>query len=187
MRKRFDVEPTSILGVVTLLRKPVGDDRGLLARLFCDEEFRELGLMPSVRQINQSRTRRRGTIRGMHFQHRPHAEAKLVSCLKGEIFDVAVDLRRSSPTFLQWHGQTLSGENFQSLYIPPGCAHGFQTLTDDCELLYLHSEPYQPQCEGALNALDPALGIVWPLDITDMSDRDRAHPNVAADFDGIEP
>ena len=141
-------------------------------------------LKPIV-QINRSLTLRRGAVRGMHFQYPPHAETKIVSCLKGEIFDVAIDVRANSPTFLQWHGAILSAENCQSLLIPEGFAHGFQTLTDDCELLYLHTAPHTPQSEGALNAQDSRVGIAWPEPITEMSDRDQSHPQVSADFQGV--
>ena len=109
----------------------------------------------------------------------------MVSCLRGEVFDVAVDLRAGSPTFLRWHGEVLSAGNQRSLLIPRGFAHGFQALTDDCELLYLHSAAYAPGAEGAASALDPALAIRWPLDITDMSERDRGHPMLEPDFKGI--
>jgi dTDP-4-dehydrorhamnose 3,5-epimerase len=121
----------------------------------------------------------------MHFQFPPHAEDKLVSCLRGEVFDVAIDLRSGSTTFLQWHGEILSGENCKSLLIPQGFAHGFQTLSQDCELLYLHSAAYHPGAEGALNPLDPAVGIEWPLAFTDISERDSKHPLIAQTFTGV--
>ncbi len=121
----------------------------------------------------------------MHFQYPPHAEDKLVGCVRGEVFDVAVDLRANSPTFLSWYGEILSAENSRSLMIPQGFAHGFQTLTDDCELIYLHSKPYVPSAEGALNARDPRLAITWPLLVTDISARDSSHPNLAHDFKGV--
>lgn len=136
-------------------------------------------------QVNHTLTRRRGTVRGMHFQWPPHAETKFVSCLAGEILDVAVDLRRHSPTFLRWHGEILSVANQRSLLIPEGFAHGFQALTDDCELLYLHTAAYAPGAEGALNALDPRLAIAWPLPVTDRSERDCLHALVADDFEGL--
>lgn len=187
MLTRFEIEKTALKGVSIVRRKPVEDGRGMFARLFCDDEFLQFGLIDRVCQINQSLTRHRGTIRGLHFQHPPHAEAKFVTCLRGEVFDVAVDLRRNSPTFLQWHGEVLSEKNFAGLYIPPGFAHGFQTMSDDCELLYLHSVPYRPDAEGALNAFDPATAIDWPLPVTDMSDRDRGHALITPAFAGIEP
>lgn len=161
------------------------DARGSLSRLFDDQAFAEIGLRQAIRQINHSVTHRRGTVRGLHFQHPPHAETRIVSCLRGEIFDVAVDLRPDSPSFLKWHGEVLSAENLGALCIPEGFAHGFQALSDECELLYLHTGHYTPEAEGALHATDPRLGIVWPLAITAMSERDRAHPFIAGDFPGI--
>jgi dTDP-4-dehydrorhamnose 3,5-epimerase len=182
---RFSAAATPIDGLLLVRRKPLEDARGSLTRLFCAEEFSALGLFSSISQINHSVTRRTGSIRGMHFQHPPHAEHKLVTCLKGGVFDVAVDLRAGSPTFLRWHGETLTAENAASLYVPAGFAHGFQAMTDDCELIYLHSQPYRPDAEGALNAFDPALAIDWPLPVADMSERDRNHPNLTPAFRGL--
>ena len=184
---RFDFVPTPIAGLMCVQRQRLEDNRGFLSRFYCAEEFKAAGVFQTVAQINHTLTRRKGAVRGMHFQRPPHAEIKLVSCLHGEIFDVAVDLRRHSPTFLQWHGVVLSAENQRSLLIPEGFAHGFQALTDDCELIYLHTAAYQPAAEGAVNANDPRLAIAWPLDIKEISDRDRAHLLLAADFEGIEP
>ena len=183
---RFDVTTTRIDGLVVIRRKPIGDDRGFLARLFCDEDFAALGIPMRTRQINHTKTVRKGTVRGMHFQHPPHAEIKLVTCVRGIVFDVAVDLRKGSPTFLQWHAETLSADSPTSLYIPRGFAHGFQTMADDCELLYAHSDPHAPASEGAFHALDPAFSIRWPLPVAEMSERDRAHVHLARDFEGIE-
>lgn len=143
------------------------------------------GINKPIAQINHTLTRKKGAVRGMHFQRPPHAEIKLVSCLKGEIWDVAIDLRSDSATFLQWHGETLSAENRKSLLIPEGFAHGFQTLTEDCELIYLHTSAYHPESEGALNATDPKLAIAWPLAISDISERDRNHKSIEQDFQGI--
>jgi dTDP-4-dehydrorhamnose 3,5-epimerase len=153
--------------------------------LFCAEEFASIGWRNPVAQINHTMTHRRGTVRGMHFQYPPYAERKLISCLQGEIWDVAVDLRRDSSTFLHWHGETLSAGNQRSLLIPEGFAHGFQTLTEDCELIYLHSATYQPEVEGALNPADPELAIAWPHPISEMSERDRQHPPLGPDFQGV--
>jgi dTDP-4-dehydrorhamnose 3,5-epimerase len=182
---RFDFSPTALSGLAVVERKPIADDRGFLERSWCAEEFHAAGWEMSIAQINHTLTRQCGTVRGMHFQHPPYAEIKLVTCFRGEIFDVAVDLRRNSPTFLKWHGEVLSATNHRSLLIPEGFAHGFQTLTDDCELLYLHSAPYCQGAEGALNAGDPRLGIAWPLAIAEMSDRDRGHPMLGTDCEGI--
>jgi dTDP-4-dehydrorhamnose 3,5-epimerase len=162
------------------------DHRGIFARLFCDELLQPFGWDGAIRQINQSLTRERGAVRGLHFQFPPHAEDKLVSCLHGEVFDVAIDLRRGSPSFLHWHGEILSGDNHRSLLIPKGCAHGFQALTADCMMLYLHSQPYHAASEGGLNPRDSRLAIDWPLPIGEISDRDAAHPMLADDFAGID-
>ena len=166
-------------------RKAIEDPRGFLSRFYCAEEFRAVGITKPVAQINHTLTRKKGAVRGLHFQHSPHAETKLVSCLKGEIWDVAVDLRSDSPTFLQWHGEILSAVNRKSLLIPEGYAHGFQALTEDCELIYLHTAAYHAEAEGALNVADPRLSIAWPLPIDDLSGRDRNHPFISQEYPGI--
>ncbi|MDO8412503.1 MAG: dTDP-4-dehydrorhamnose 3,5-epimerase [Gallionellaceae bacterium] len=182
---RFEFIPSPLAGLVLVQRKAIEDHRGFLSRFYCAEEFRAAGVNKSVEQINHTLTRQQGAVRGLHFQHAPHAEVKVVSCMQGEIFDVAVDLRCGSPTFLQWHGEILSAANRKSLLIPEGYAHGFQTLTEGCELLYLHTSSYHPESEGALNIADPRLNIIWPLPITDLSERDRKHPLITQDFKGI--
>jgi dTDP-4-dehydrorhamnose 3,5-epimerase len=182
---RFELTATPIAMLVRIQRAAIEDERGFLSRLYCAEEFAGTGFT-AIAQVNHTLTRRKGTVRGMHYQLPPHAEAKLVNCLRGEVFDVAIDLRQGSPTFLQWHAEVLSAANRRSLLIPEGCAHGFQALTDDCELLYLHSALFRPDAERALNVADPRLAIAWPLAIAEMSERDRGHPLLAADFRGIE-
>jgi dTDP-4-dehydrorhamnose 3,5-epimerase len=182
---RFRIQDAPICGLKVIERKPIGDSRGYLERMFCDEELGSLLSNKRIAQINHSLTAVRGTIRGMHFQYPPDAEIKLVSCLRGEIFDVAVDLRRDSPTFLGWHGEILSADNHKAMLIPEGFAHGFQTLTENCELLYFHTAPWQPRSEGGLNAQDARLGIRWPQPITEVSPRDAAHPLVEQGFPGI--
>ena len=182
---RFDFSKTPLEGLYVAKRKCLEDSRGFLSRLFCAEEFREAGMEASIVQINHTLTKRTGTVRGMHFQYPPYGETKLVGCLAGEIFDVAVDLRKDSPTFLKWHGEILSADNKCSLLIPPGFAHGFQTLTDNCELLYLHTAAYQPEFEAAVNATDPMLAIKWPLTITERSEKDLMYPYKQPDFQGI--
>lgn len=185
MASRFDTAETGLGGLWVVTRRRLEDHRGYLSRLFCPDELGPFGLS-AVAQINQTLTRRRGAIRGMHFQYAPWAEAKLVICLRGEILDVAVDLRKGSPTYLQWHAEVLSPENQRSLLIPEGFAHGFQTLNDDCELLYVHSAPYRPDAEGGVHPLDPRLAIRWPLEVTDMSDRDGAHRFIDDSFKGFD-
>lgn len=182
---RFDFISAPLAGLIKVQRKAIEDHRGFLSRFYCAEEFREAGLNKPVAQINHTLTRNKGAVRGMHFQYPPHAETKLVSCLQGQIFDVAVDLRCGSPTFLKWHGVVLSKQNRLSLLIPAGFAHGFQTLTEDCELIYLHTESYHPESEGALNAADPKLAIAWPLPIAEISERDRDHKLIGQEFKGI--
>jgi len=122
----------------------------------------------------------------MHFQHAPHAETKMVRCIKGRVWDVAVDLRRNSPTFLQWHAVELSAENDLMMVIPEGCAHGFQVLEAESELLYLHTACYTPTCEGGVCYDDPLIDIHWPLAVTDISDRDQLHPLLDEHYSGVK-
>jgi dTDP-4-dehydrorhamnose 3,5-epimerase len=159
----------------------LGDDRGWFARTFDRAEFEARGLNPEVAQCNASFNARRGTLRGMHYQADPHGESKLVRCVRGAVFDVAVDLRRDCPTLCRWHGVELSADNRLALYIPTGMAHGFQTLTDDCELIYQIGTAYVPGAERGVRWDDPAFGIEWPSISVErtISDRDRAYP----DFD----
>ncbi len=183
---RFTIAPTPLAGVVEIDRKIIGDHRGYFTRFFCAEELADAGFDSPVAQMNHSYSAKRGTVRGLHFQYPPHAEIKLVSCVRGRVFDVAVDLRAGSPTFLQWHAVELSAERHNSLLVPKGFAHGFQTLEDDRELLYLTSTPYAQAAEDGLNPNDGRLGIAWPLAMTECSDRDRAHPPLTNAFTGID-
>ena len=183
--KRFSVSDLPIPGLKCVERMRLGDNRGFLARLFCADELATAGWTKPVAQVNHTYTAKSGTLRGMHFQRVPHAEMKLVSCLHGEVWDVAVDLREGSPTFLKWHAERLSSENGRALLIPEGCAHGFQALTDNVELLYVHSESYVTKAEAGLNPVDPRLAISWPLPISEMSARDREHPLLREDFVGM--
>ncbi len=170
--------PLSALKVIH--RKIIGDHRGYLERMFCATELSSLLPGKSITQINHTLTVAQGTVRGLHFQHPPHSETKIVSCIRGEVFDVAVDFRSGSPTFLNWHAEVLSADNHKTFLIPDGFAHGFQTLTENCELLYFHTAPYEPASEGGLNACDPTLNITWPLPVTEFSARDAAHPWLTA-------
>jgi len=163
----------------------VSDHRGAFARFFCEEALAAALVGRHIVQINHSRTSSIGAVRGMHYQHAPHAEMKMVRCLKGKVWDVAVDLRTGSPTFLHWYAAELSAENERMLIIPEGCAHGFQVLDEDSELLYLHTAAYTPASEGGVRYDDPAIGIDWPLDVVDLSGRDRKHPLLTADFSGV--
>lgn len=176
---------TAIAGVFEALSEPRSDHRGAFARLFCRDELKAAYAGRPIVQINHSRTSAVGAIRGLHFQYPPKAEAKWVRCLRGRVFDVAVDLRRGSPTFLAWHAVELDPVLMNAMLIPEGCAHGFQVLEPDSELLYLHSEAYAPAHEGGVRYDDPRLAIRWPLPVTDLSDRDRSHPLIDASFEGI--
>jgi dTDP-4-dehydrorhamnose 3,5-epimerase len=169
--------PTRLAGLHALVRRPRHDHRGYLERMYCRRELDGLlGAGRRIEQVNRTLTRLAGTVRGMHFQLPPHGEVKVVSCLRGKVFDVAVDVRPDSPTFLEWHAEVLSAANARSLVIPEGFAHGFQTLLPESELLYFHSAPWCAAAESALNPLDPRLGIAWPLPVTCLSQRDRTHP-----------
>lgn len=185
MSDRFEMIDTPLAGLLILQRKPLHDTRGYLERLFCTRELAAVLSGRSIAQINHTLTVRRGTVRGMHYQQSPHAEMKLVSCLCGEVYDVAVDLRRDSPTFLHWHAEKLSEDNHRTLLIPEGFAHGFQTLTDNCEMLYFHTAAYAPDAERGLNPRDPRLALPWPLPIADVSERDAAQPSLAPEFRGL--
>ncbi len=182
---RFDIIETPIADLKIIQRKPISDDRGFLSRFYCQEEFKLMGVHKTINQINQTLTKKIGALRGLHYQLPPFAETKLVSCVKGEIFDVAVDLRKDSPTYLKWHAEVLSEKNQKSFLIPEGFAHGFQTLRNDCELIYLHTASYCSAHERGLNYADQKINISWPLDISEISDRDQTHPMIADDFEGI--
>lgn len=153
--------------------------------MFCAGDLAEAGWVRPISQINHNRTSAKGSVRGLHFQLPPHAEMKLVNCIRGRIWDIAVDLRKGSPTFLKWHAEELSAENRRSLLIPEGFAHGFQTLTDDCEVLYMTSHPYAPDAEGGIRPDDPMLEVNWPLEFAEVSERDKSHPLLNTKFDGI--
>jgi len=160
--------------------EPVGDARGSFMRTFCEREFAAAGLETRFVQHSTSTNAQKGTLRGMHFQRAPHGETKVVTCLKGAMLDVIIDLRPASPTFKRWQGFELSAANRRRLYVPEGFAHGFQTLTDDVEVAYLISAFYEPSAGTGVRWNDPAFGIAWPLPITVMSDKDRAWPDFAA-------
>lgn len=162
------------------------DSRGFFARLFCKEEFGAAGLETDFVQINNSLSVKAGTLRGMHYQLSPFAEAKLVRCIRGALWDCAVDLRPTSPTFGKWFGTTLSAENRTMLYVPRGCAHGFITLADDSEVLYLVSASYAPEHERGLRWDDPYFGIEWPRQPAELSAKDSAWPLFDPVYHGVE-
>lgn len=182
---RFVIHDLPLAGLKCIERQRFGDSRGFLSRLFCAEELAEAGWKQPIAQINHTYTARQGTVRGMHYQRPPRAEMKLVSCMRGVVWDVAVDLRAGSPTFLQWHGEILSAENGRALLIPEGFAHGFQALGDDVELLYCHSATYAPDCEAGLHPQDARLAIAWPLPVVGLSVRDANHPTIGNEFEGV--
>lgn len=184
---RFSIVDLPPAGLKVIERKLIGDSRGFLCRLFCAEELAAAGWTRPVVQINHTRTALQGTVRGLHFQYPPHAEMKLVMCTRGAVWDVAVDIRAGSPTFLRWHGELLSEDNLKALLIPEGFAHGFQAMTDDAELVYCHSAPYVASDEAGLHPEDPRLSIRWPNEIRELSDRDSRHPLIGDDFAGLTP
>lgn len=176
---------TPISGLLVAGTTPFADHRGAFSRVFCERELAEALGGQRIVQINHSRTHAVGAVRGMHFQRPPHAEIKIVRCLRGRVWDVAVDLRAESSTFLAWFGLELTPTNGRSLVIPAGCAHGFQVLDEDSELLYLHTAFYEPSAEGGVRHDDPALGIRWPLSPTNMSERDCSLPILGSNYRGL--
>ncbi len=170
------VTETTLKGVFIVDLEPRQDSRGLFARTFCVREFEALGLRTAIAQCNLSVTYRRGTIRGMHYLAPPAAEAKLVRCVRGAIFDVVVDMHPDSASFASHISVELTAENRRALYVPEMVAHGFQTLTDDVEVIYQMSDFYAPECERGLRYDDPALNIQWPLPVTEISDKDASWP-----------
>lgn len=180
------IAQTALPGVVVVETTPFADDRGAFACLYDARELTPAIGGRRIVQINHSRTSAVGAVRGMHFQYPPHAEMKLVRCLRGRVWDVAVDLRAGSSTFLRWHAEELAPDNARMLVIPEGCAHGFQVLEPESELLYLHTALYVPEAEGGVSCNDPRLGITWPLPVEGLSRRDRSFPPTALDFSGIQ-
>jgi dTDP-4-dehydrorhamnose 3,5-epimerase len=172
-----EIIETPLAKAFVIEMEPFRDERGLFARTFCQKEFAQIGFDKHIAQINTSLTRRKGAIRGMHYQCPPASEIMIVRCVHGCVFDVMVDIRRESPTFLQWYGTELSSDNLRMLYIPEGFAHGFQACTDNAELVYLVSAFYSPELERGLRFDDPAMGIAWPLPVGDMSSKDRHCPS----------
>ena len=176
---------TDLKGLSIINLEPIKDERGEFQRIFCKNEFRNLNHKKEIVQINYSITKHKGTVRGLHFQYPPKAEIKMITCLKGKIFDVAVDIRRDSPTFLKWHGEILSENNKRMIYIPEGYAHGFQVLEDYSELLYFHTEFYSPENEGGIRYDEPQINIKWPSEITIVSKRDEQFRLLDKNFKGL--
>jgi dTDP-4-dehydrorhamnose 3,5-epimerase len=183
----FRAVSTPLPGLQVLERIGHIDGRGQFRRLFCSSELRALASAFTAVQVNHSMTASAGTARGIHFQHPPHAEDKLVTCVGGAIWDVAVDLRASSPTFKRWHGEVLSAENGRSVLLPKGFGHGFVALADNSSVVYIHSAAYVPEAEGGVHPLDPALAIDWPVPIRELSMKDRQRPFIDSTFPGLDP
>ena len=179
------IETTPLDGVLVVDLERRSDPRGIFMRVFCANELAQVLGTRHVVQSNHSSNAEVGTVRGMHFQHQPHAEMKLITCLHGSVWDVTVDLRSGSPTFLQWFAVELNSKTPRLLVIPEGCAHGFQVLRPQSELLYFHTAPYTPEAEGGVRHDDPALGIRWPLPVLEVSQRDRAHLSIGSKFTGV--
>lgn len=156
--------------------QPLHDDRGFFSRTYCKNEFNQINFSGEFVQINLSSNTKKGTLRGMHYQLPPHEERKLIRCNAGKVFDVVVDMRRGSNTYLKWYSCELSKENMKMILIPSGFAHGFITLEDNTELIYHHTEFYNPSSEGGLRYNDKLLNIDWPLEITSISEKDRNYP-----------
>ncbi|MGE0492778.1 MAG: dTDP-4-dehydrorhamnose 3,5-epimerase [Vulcanimicrobiota bacterium] len=171
------IEPLPLNGAHLVTLEPRGDERGFFARFFCQREFSEAGLSSSFVQVNNSWSREKGTLRGLHYQLGPSQETKLVRCISGRVWDVIVDLRPGSETFRSWHAEELSAANRAMMYVPKGFAHGFITLEEGCELIYLVDEFYAPEQERGLRWDDPWHGIEWPLSPTVLSARDQSHPD----------
>jgi len=176
---------TDLDGLIEVTRTKVEDDRGRFARLFDQQALLAVGWHWPVAHINLSETRHRGTVRGFHYQVPPTAEAKLVTCVRGTIWDVAVDIRKGSPTFLQTCARSLCGDDLNSMLIPPGFAHGFQTTSDEVTVVYIHSEGHSPGDERGIDAADELIGVTWPLPVARRSDRDRSFPPLDARFAGV--
>ncbi len=184
---KLHIQETNFNGTYCVESDSFKDHRGVFNRLYCSDELQEIIGDRSIVNINLSMTKTKGTVRGMHFQKPPRAEMKLIRCLKGRVFDVVVDVRKGSPTFLQWLGVELSEANNKMVVIPEGFAHGFQVLEESSELLYLHTAQYSRQDEGALHAQDSGLDIKWPLPISELSDRDCQHVLLSEqNFTGLE-
>ncbi|MDB5554770.1 MAG: rfbC [Rhizobium sp.] len=187
MTARFEIIDTPLAGLKLLRRKRLGDHRGFLTRLFDAEELATFSWTGDICQINETGTGERGTVRGFHYQKPPFSEAKLIACTRGKILDVAVDIRRGSPTFLQHFAAELSDDNDLTFLLPEGFAHGYQALTDDVRMIYAHSAPYRPDAEAGLNVSDPRLGVAWPLPVANLSARDQGFAMLTDMFEGVSP
>ena len=179
------ISDLSIKGLKKISKSKIHDDRGFFSKIYSKEVLLNIGFGDNILQINHTYTNYVGTIRGLHYQMQPFSETKIITCLKGEIFDVIVDLRIKSPTYLKWQSIILSEQNNDSILIPKGFAHGFQTLCNDCELLYLHDMPYRNDFENGIKFDDSTISINWPIEISNISERDKKLPNINSNFKGI--
>lgn len=182
----MEFTPTPLEGTYLIDLEKRGDARGFFARLFCEEEFAAHHLESQFLQANNSLSQEKGTLRGMHYQLPPHGEAKLVRCIQGALYDVVLDLRPDSPSYLKWFGHTLTQENRTMMYVPPGCAHGFLTLKPDTEALYWVSARYAPQSERGVRWNDPTFAITWPESPQVISEKDRSHPDFQSQLEGSQ-
>ena len=183
---QFVIQNLNLLGAKKIKKKKYQDKRGYLSRVFCYDELKKNKINFSIKQINITLTKKKGTIRGLHFQLPPHSEIKMVSCIKGKIFDVIVDLRKNSKTFLKTYSEILSEKNQKTLIVPKGFAHGFQALEDNCEILYFHSENYNSDYEDGIKYNDPQLSIKWPKNTTNISKRDDNFKLILENFKGLK-
>jgi len=181
----IDLSQTAIEGLHVATSGRRSDTRGSFARWFCRSTIQEILGARDIRQVNHSRTESVGAVRGLHFQRAPHCETKFIRCIRGRVWDIVVDLRMGSPTFLAWHAEELSPADDRMLVVPEGFAHGFQVLEPSSEMLYLHTADYAPSSEDGLRWDEPRLDIPWPLEVTELSIRDRQHPLLGNDFWGI--
>lgn len=180
------IKDTNIAGIHVIEVEPFIDERGRFERLFCSNELNGLLNNKKIVQINHSVTRKTGVIRGLHYQKSPYAEIKIIKCLKGRVFDVGIDIREGSPTFLQWFAIELTSDNNKMIFLPEGIAHGFQTLEDNTELIYMHTTFYKPEAEGGVNVFDKRINITWPMEVAEISDRDKHFRFIDNQFKGIE-
>ena len=185
MPNKLNITQTNFKDLYIVEPNSFKDERGAFSRVYCENEMHDI-FGKSIKQINHSITKEKGTVRGLHFQYEPNTEIKMVKCIKGAILDVVVDIRKNSPTFLQYFSIELTEQNQKMIYIPKGFAHGFQTLEDNTELIYFHSSVYTQNNEGGINIYDFKLNIKFPLDIINLSKRDENHQFLTNEFRGIE-